>query len=99
MVGETAVFYCFATCNPSCNTIWYYEGKTFSGDVVHLPILTQGKPVIANRLIIDVESYQKNETITCSAVNTLSGKTESTSVTIRVTGMQQCASLKCVLLL
>lgn len=76
--------------------MWHYDGKVYYGDNVHLPILTRGKPVMANRLIVDVETYQKNETITCSAVNTLSGKTESTSVTIRVTGMPQC-TLQCAM--
>ncbi|KAG5267318.1 hypothetical protein AALO_G00220410 [Alosa alosa] len=84
MVGTKETYYCFAYCTPSCNYIWYYQNKTFTGDEANVPILNRNKPLFANILVIQVEQSHKKESLVCSAVNVLTGKTVNHTMIINV---------------
>jgi len=73
-VGHNYEFICLVDCTPSCNYTWTFEGKTFSNDVVHVPVFHKGeKPMTESIQQIPVTKYHRTEPLTCTAQNTISG--------------------------
>lgn len=85
-VGASVSYYCFADCDPTCNITWLYEGKTLTGDPVTIPIVNQGEAVLGSRLVVDMQYALQTETLKCTAVNPISGKSESGILDLNVTG-------------
>ena len=89
MVGDSVSYYCFTDCIPACNITWHFLGKTFTGNTVSVPIFKRGKTVLGNKLVIRVEDFYDTEPLGCTAVNILSGKSESITKTLRVSGKER----------
>ncbi|KAG5276925.1 hypothetical protein AALO_G00111440 [Alosa alosa] len=85
IVGNTFSYYCLADCVPACNITWRFEGRTLTGESVSVPILQGGEAVLGNRLVISVEDYIQTELLQCTAVNILSGQSETVMMAINVT--------------
>ncbi|KAM8739921.1 cell adhesion molecule CEACAM5-like [Acanthopagrus schlegelii] len=85
VMGQQYSYICSATCIPSCRFTWRYNGKTFMGDEIQIPILHQGQmPKYANHLEITFSDYSKTEPLTCEATNTISQAVISTTMTLTV---------------
>ncbi|XP_062406678.1 hemicentin-1-like [Sardina pilchardus] len=85
MVGNTFSYYCFADCVPACNMTWLFEGRALAGDKVTVPVLQRGESVLGSRLVVSVEDYVQTELLQCTAVNALTGQTESAVMAVNVT--------------
>uniref|UniRef100_A0A671YKY8 Carcinoembryonic antigen-related cell adhesion molecule 5-like n=1 Tax=Sparus aurata TaxID=8175 RepID=A0A671YKY8_SPAAU len=85
VMGKQFSYICSATCIPSCQFTWKYNGKTFTGDEIQIPILHQGQmPKCANHLEITFSDYSKTEPLTCEATNIISHAVISTTMTLTV---------------
>ena len=51
-----------------------------------MPVLQRRKAVMVNKLVIHLEHFHKTEPLECIAVNTVSGKSDSATKTLSVTG-------------
>lgn len=86
-MGKQFSYICSATCIPSCQFTWKYNGKTFTGDEIQIPILHQGQmPKCANHMEITFSDYSKTEPLTCEATNIISHAVISTTMTLTVEG-------------
>ncbi|XP_062339631.1 hemicentin-1-like [Osmerus eperlanus] len=95
ILGSTYKFFCIVYCTPSCNYTWTYNGHTYPGDQIQVPILHKGdKRKVMSKLVITVSDYTHTENLTCEAQNTVSGLTVITTTTLTVIG--QVYSLQCV---
>lgn len=73
-VGHTYKFTCLVDCTPSCNYTWTFEGKTFSNDLVHLPVFHKGEKLLTESIQeIPIRRSHSMEPLTCKAQNTVSG--------------------------
>lgn len=71
-VGVPASFTCSAECTPSCSFTWTLYGKTVTGSGID----------------ITVNRYVSQESISCQAENTYTGKMATFNETLSVSGRQ-----------
>lgn len=69
-VGVPASFTCSAECTPSCSFTWTLYGKTMTGSGID----------------ITVNRYVSQESISCQAENTYTGKMATVNETLSVSG-------------
>ncbi|KAF1372512.1 hypothetical protein PFLUV_G00266250 [Perca fluviatilis] len=73
-IGVTASFTCSAECTPSCSFTWTLYGKTVTGS---------GVDITVNRQVSE-------ESISCQAENTFTGKTAAVNQTLSVSDPHWC---------
>ncbi|XP_046879159.1 hemicentin-1-like isoform X2 [Hypomesus transpacificus] len=85
ILGSTYKFFCIVYCTPSCNYTWTYNGHTYPGDQIQVPILHKGdKRKVMSKLVFTISDYTHTENLTCKAQNTISGLTIVTTATLTV---------------
>ncbi|XP_047431461.1 carcinoembryonic antigen-related cell adhesion molecule 5-like [Mugil cephalus] len=84
-LGQKYIFTCSALCVPPCIFTWKYMGRTFKGQQIQLPILTEGNSTkYENQLEITFREYSKNEPLICEATNAASHVTSTAIMDLTV---------------